>query len=93
MQQMPPGAYRYKAEPQFLRKWDDPEKKAWYILGAEDKLPVGKIVEVNRYNEGPCFVEILAVVARRCVKTRDGQSVFYVLCTFDNIVEEPKTEA
>jgi len=89
---MPPGLFRYKAEPQFVR-WPGDHTR-WFILGSEDELPIGKAVEVQPYSsDTPTRVEIICYIAERNVLKRDGTRVRYVLCEFDNIVEEPKSES
>jgi hypothetical protein len=82
--------FRYKPEPQFVR-WPG-DYSRWLILGNIDQLPMGSVVSVPQYHTGELVqIEITEYIGERKALKRDGTRVRYVLCAFDNLVEEPKT--
>lgn len=87
MEQIPPGVFKYKKKPVFVR-WPLGDGE-WHVWGPESKLAEGSVVEVYQFSTGDMqAVEVLEHVAERTVLRRDGDKVRFVLATFDSVMEE-----
>jgi hypothetical protein len=83
---IPPGTFRYDNRPVFVR---EREPGPWYVWGPEWMLAEDSVVEVYKYIEnGTTPQHILRHIAYRIVRKHGGGEVKFVLCTFDDIVNE-----
>lgn len=88
-EEIPPGVYSYRMEPQFVSHWDrarpGPE---WFVFGPAEKVMPGGVVEVIDRQATHSFVTVLDLVGERTVNKRDSTQIQFVLATFDRCVEE-----
>jgi hypothetical protein len=82
------GGFRFQPWTQFTRGLH-PERHQWYVLGPDESVFPGAVVDVRRRAGGePATVEVLDIVAERTVRRQDGSRVRYVIATFTAIASD-----
>jgi hypothetical protein len=85
---IPPNTYRYDNRAVFVTR-----DNKWFVWGPDYLLPEDSVVEVYRDKDDKMVPQyILKHVAYRLVRKHSGATVRFVLCTFDNVMNEAPFE-